>query len=137
MLLMLKSYTHVLANWVSQNQLVWLHFSRMVRKSASKQKPWKQLIKLIICCYWKTIKGGRSQPGCSRWDIVGICDHQRAYEYYIESINRPEFYALQCNSFDKLKKGNCTVVSGMVRMGGEPGNKKYVKRTKFLIIIKR
>lgn len=71
--------------------------------------------------------GGKWQPGCSKWDIIGICAHQRAYEYYIESIIRPEFYALQCDSFDNLKNGKCLVVNGVVQMGGEPGNKKYVK----------
>lgn len=67
--------------------------------------------------------GGTSQPGC-KWDILGICAHQRAYEYYIESIIRPEFYGLRCDSFDKLKKGNCSV-NGVAQMGGEPGNKKF------------
>lgn len=74
-----------------------------------------------LLCYL----GGSAQPGCT-WDMVGACAHGRAYEYYIESINRPEFYAIKCESFEKFTTGTCSLVNQIARMGGEPGNKKYV-----------
>ena len=64
---------------------------------------------------------GYSQPGCG---LNLACAHGRAYEYYIESIVTPQFYAFQCESFENLQKGNCSVVNQVVQMGGEPGTKK-------------
>lgn len=55
--------------------------------------------------------------------MYGACAHGRAYEYYIESINRQKFFAFECDSLENLQKGNCSVVNGLVRMGAEPGNK--------------
>lgn len=69
--------------------------------------------------------GGTAQPGCAM-DVVGACAHGRAYEYYIESISRPHFYAIKCESFEKLTAGTCSAINEIVPMGGEPGNKKYV-----------
>lgn len=63
--------------------------------------------------------GGKSQPGCG-WDMSGACSHGRAHEFYIESIHRPLFHAFQCDSYDNLQKGNCSVVNEVQRMGGEP-----------------
>lgn len=69
--------------------------------------------------------GGKSQPGCKKWDVVGMCDHGRSYEFYLESLQqeRPRFLAFECESFDNLQSKNCTVVNELVQMGGEPGNK--------------
>lgn len=67
--------------------------------------------------------GGRSQPGCG-WDLSGACAHGRAYEFYLESIVTPQFYAFQCESIENLQRGNCSVVNHVVQMGGEPGTKK-------------
>lgn len=64
--------------------------------------------------------GGRAQPGCG-WDITGVCSHQRAYHFYLESIYNPQFYAVECDSFENLQKGNCSIVNQMQLMGGEPG----------------
>lgn len=64
--------------------------------------------------------GGKSQPGCG-WDISGACSHRRAYEFYLESIYNSEFHAFECDSFDNLQKGNCSVVNKLQQMGGEPG----------------
>lgn len=72
--------------------------------------------------------GGRRQPGCSSWDMVGACSHIRATAYFIESIIRSEFYALRCESFQKFITGNCSLTNGIVSMGGEPGNKRYFHR---------
>lgn len=71
--------------------------------------------------------GGRRQPGC-KMDLldVGACSHIRACTYYIESIIRSEFYALRCGSYVKFITGNCSMANGIVPMGGEPGNNKYV-----------
>lgn len=65
--------------------------------------------------------GGAAQPGC-QWDMVGACAHGRAYEYYIESINRPEFYAIQCESFEELTKGTCLMGQDIALMGEKPVN---------------
>lgn len=56
--------------------------------------------------------------------MVGACAHGRAYEYYIESISHSEFYAIRCESFEKLTEGACLMTKEIVPMGGEPGNKK-------------
>lgn len=71
-------------------------------------------------------EGGKSQPGCGWTDVVGACAHGRAYEYYIESIVRPEYFAFECQSYEELKSGNCSVVNRVVQMAGEPGIQKYV-----------
>lgn len=73
-----------------------------------------------MCFFWHS--GGTAQPGC-RWDILGICAHSRSVEYFLESLIASRFYAFQCKSFDKLKKGDCSVVNGIKQMGGEPGIK--------------
>ncbi|XP_031624118.1 pancreatic triacylglycerol lipase-like [Contarinia nasturtii] len=66
--------------------------------------------------------GGVVQPGCIM-DVLGIFAHSRAWEFYVESINRPEFYAFECDSLENLRKGTCSVVNKIVKMGGEPGNR--------------
>lgn len=67
--------------------------------------------------------GGKSQPGC-RWDLTARCSHQRAFEFYAESIYNPKFSAFGCiESLDYLKVEKCTKVSnGFALMGGEPSN---------------
>lgn len=66
--------------------------------------------------------GGRSQPGCGL-DIIGSCAHRRSYEFYLESIVTPQFYASQCESVENVQIGNCSIADHVVRMGGEPGTK--------------
>lgn len=65
------------------------------------------------------------KSGCGH-DIFGACAHGRAYEYYLESIVRPEFIALECDSLKNLQKGKCLVKNSYkkkeMQMGGEPGN---------------
>ncbi|XP_025155365.1 pancreatic triacylglycerol lipase-like isoform X2 [Harpegnathos saltator] len=34
--------------------------------------------------------GGGKQPGCSLWDLIGVCAHSRSYMYYAESIVNPK-----------------------------------------------
>lgn len=66
--------------------------------------------------------GGTSQVGCG-WDLANYCAHSRSYLYYIESIHSDvEYYALKCESFEQMKEGKCHIISGIIRMGGEPGN---------------
>lgn len=72
--------------------------------------------------------GGRRQPGCSSWDMVGACSHIRATSYFIESVIRSEFYAVRCESFQKFITGNCLMTNGVVSMGGEPGNSRLEGR---------
>ncbi|KAI4478779.1 PREDICTED: pancreatic triacylglycerol lipase-like [Polistes canadensis] len=46
------------------------------------------------------MNGGKLQPGCSKWDIIGSCAHARSYQYFAESIvNRHGFRAtpVTCN----------------------------------------
>ncbi|XP_055316132.1 inactive pancreatic lipase-related protein 1-like [Sitodiplosis mosellana] len=76
--------------------------------------------------------GGRSQPECGM-DLVGVCAHRRAYEYYLESIYHPEFYAFHCDSYTDLVKGECSVVKRPVMMGGETGNTVRVEGVFYLI----
>lgn len=63
---------------------------------------------------------GKKQPGCF-WSVG--CSHQRSHAFFIESIYNPEFYAIQCDSFDSLLKNNCTTNNEIIveKMGGEPG----------------
>lgn len=65
---------------------------------------------------------GKSQPGCGL-DMTGVCAHNRANEFYIESINTPQFFAVQCDSFETLQTKNCSFASEVHQMGGEPGNR--------------
>lgn len=68
--------------------------------------------------------GGRKQSGCGV-DTLGICAHDRAFQYYVESINNPHFYAFKCKSFEDLARGSCSVVEKKpVMMAGEPGHTK-------------
>lgn len=73
------------------------------------------------------VNGGRYQPGCR--EFFGECSHQKAFDYYIESIKGSEFYALQCSSYEQFKAGNCGDKIG--KMGGEPGQIKYDQLSHF------
>lgn len=66
--------------------------------------------------------GGSSQPGC-KMDIVGMCAHGRAYEYFLESLLGSRFIAFECESYEGVKNKECSVKNNLVQMGGEPGNK--------------
>lgn len=66
--------------------------------------------------------GGRSQPGCGL-DMTNACSHKRSAELYAESINTSTgFYSLNCESYEKLKRGKCNEVGDVLRMGGDLGN---------------
>ncbi|XP_063709625.1 lipase member H-like [Culicoides brevitarsis] len=67
---------------------------------------------------------GIKQPGCGM-DLDGACSHQRSAYYFGESLTSEKgFWADLCESYDGIKKKNCTVVSEKrIKMGGEPGNK--------------
>jgi pancreatic triacylglycerol lipase len=61
--------------------------------------------------------GGRHQPGCTDWGIIGGdlidlmkggCSHSRSHEYMVESINAVvPFKAAHCDTYDNFKSGNC------------------------------
>ncbi|CAH1243015.1 PNLIPRP3 [Branchiostoma lanceolatum] len=67
--------------------------------------------------------GGKGQPGCANtwigsitsifdssvtFDDVVDCSHNRAYEFYIESINNPcKFVSYPCRSYDDFAAGGC------------------------------
>lgn len=80
--------------------------------------------------------GGRSQPGCG-WDLLGTCAHGRAYEFFLESIINPQFFAFECDSLDNLRKGNCSVINEVKQMGGEPGNKRCAAVKRIFGIIRQ
>ncbi|XP_054262639.1 pancreatic triacylglycerol lipase-like [Macrosteles quadrilineatus] len=56
--------------------------------------------------------GGTSpQPGC-QFDFFGICSHQRAYKYYIETISYPRaFKAVGCSAVENYSPTDCTAKS--------------------------
>uniref|UniRef100_A0A034WE39 Pancreatic lipase-related protein 2 n=1 Tax=Bactrocera dorsalis TaxID=27457 RepID=A0A034WE39_BACDO len=70
--------------------------------------------------------GGRAlQPGCARQEIANNrwlniiigCSHQRAWEYFVESINKPYAFPVdKCeptNEFGRCKEGNSGAYMGM------------------------
>lgn len=69
--------------------------------------------------------GGKGMPGCSGINLPGIsniigrCDHARAFAYFREAIRGSLFYAVQCRSFNELRKGICDVISHKIRMAFE------------------
>ncbi|XP_055538359.1 pancreatic lipase-related protein 2-like isoform X1 [Wyeomyia smithii] len=66
---------------------------------------------------------GRIQPGCGP-DVGGGCAHQRAVDYYVESIaSSVGFNAVQCSSFQDIRRGICSATGETARMGGEPPNR--------------
>lgn len=50
--------------------------------------------------------GGRVQPGCGA-NLLGICAHARAYEYFAESLRGGRFVATSCASYDDYRGGKC------------------------------
>ncbi|XP_055598334.1 pancreatic triacylglycerol lipase-like [Uranotaenia lowii] len=65
---------------------------------------------------------GRIQPGCGP-DVGGSCAHNRAVEFYVESITSSSgFAARQCASFQNIRDGVCTETGETAHMGGEPPN---------------
>ncbi|CAG9759292.1 unnamed protein product [Ceutorhynchus assimilis] len=50
--------------------------------------------------------GGSRQPGCGL-DLLGGCSHNRAWEYFAESINNNTFFATRCDSWRNYADGSC------------------------------
>lgn len=75
--------------------------------------------------------GGARQPGCGL-DLLGSCSHNRAWQYFAESISSNSFVGINCGSWDNLISANC--VGARAVMGGfksldkryETWNKKYL-----------
>lgn len=64
--------------------------------------------------------GGRGQTGCGN-DPVGACSHNRAFEFYVESINSPNaFFATRCAGFNSIVTNSCPSTGPSMAMGGEP-----------------
>ncbi|KAL1493049.1 hypothetical protein ABEB36_011188 [Hypothenemus hampei] len=59
--------------------------------------------------------GGARQPGCGL-DILGSCAHNRAWEYFAESVVGNNFVATSCDSWENLQAGRCS--GETVLMGG-------------------
>lgn len=66
--------------------------------------------------------GGKFQPGC--WDLFGICSHYRTVQFYIESINNPQFLAFKCDSLESVRNGTCLSTGEPRQMASEPGPKR-------------
>ncbi|KAG8186239.1 hypothetical protein JTE90_008765 [Oedothorax gibbosus] len=83
--------------------------------------------------------GGRLQPGCVNilsgqgfleaifnfsfshfQDVFGACDHGRANDYYLESINNYEckFLAVQCSNYNDFEAGLCSPCNHTVSVMG-------------------
>lgn len=67
--------------------------------------------------------GGQVQPGCDDGEVIPFCAHNKVLEYFIENINHPQYVA-QCDNFEKLTHGICTVIRDQVKIAGEPGNQR-------------
>lgn len=54
--------------------------------------------------------GGTLQNGCIDPKLLDACSHNRAIKYLAEQLLRlgPEYYALQCESYEKFMTGQCT-----------------------------
>lgn len=50
--------------------------------------------------------GGQEQPGCNRFVV---CDHLRAAEFFIASVNHGQCtpLAFECSDYESFKKGRC------------------------------
>lgn len=59
------------------------------------------------------------QPGC---ELNPICAHTRAWEYYLESIYNPQYFAVHCDSYDNFARGKCS--NHPATKMGESGNIK-------------
>ncbi|KAF4518309.1 hypothetical protein B566_EDAN005878, partial [Ephemera danica] len=51
--------------------------------------------------------GTGDMPGCGLIEFTGICSHERAYIYYIESISTTNFVSKLCTSWRDYKNGDC------------------------------
>lgn len=58
--------------------------------------------------------GGSRQPGCGI-DLVGGCAHNRAWEYFAESVTNNRFLARRCSNWANFTAGTC---DGKAFMGG-------------------
>ncbi|KAF7267014.1 hypothetical protein GWI33_019720 [Rhynchophorus ferrugineus] len=50
--------------------------------------------------------GGSRQPGCGS-DILGGCSHNRAWEFFAESLTNNKFVSQKCNSWDEYRNHLC------------------------------
>ncbi|CAO1429205.1 unnamed protein product [Diamesa serratosioi] len=60
--------------------------------------------------------GGSNQPGC----LTSICDHNRAVDFFVESLNSQRLWGRQCVDIDDVQNFSCSGVGA--NMGGEPSN---------------
>ncbi|XP_035773086.1 pancreatic triacylglycerol lipase-like [Anopheles albimanus] len=66
--------------------------------------------------------GGRLQPGCGV-DIGGSCSHDRAPQFFAESItSSTPFRAMRCVDHGQIIGGSCTSAGPDANMGGQPSN---------------
>lgn len=60
--------------------------------------------------------GGSRQPGCGI-DLLGSCAHNRAWEFFAESVTANRFASSNCASWDVFRNGRCTAGQSTL-MGG-------------------
>lgn len=67
------------------------------------------------------VNGGLNQPNCI--DITGICAHQRAVNYFVESItSNTGFWGIKCRNLTDIVNHECIISGSRMQMGGEPSN---------------
>lgn len=65
--------------------------------------------------------GGITQPGCGLGWLGAACSHQRAWEFYAESIvSKVGFWSTLCNSLSDVSPTGCRSPKAKLKMGGEP-----------------
>lgn len=54
--------------------------------------------------------GGVVQPGCTLNAGELLCDHQRSWKFYSESVASLEhrFYAVKCDNYENFQTRNCS-----------------------------
>lgn len=62
---------------------------------------------------------GRNQPGCGI-DLAGSCAHDRAVQFYVESVRFPTaFWGTRCDNFNSISNNRCPPVGAGRYMGGD------------------
>lgn len=60
--------------------------------------------------------GGRKMPECNS---IG-CSHGKSYEYYAETISKPIYVGVKCNSIDDAFEGTCSEPEQLIMGGSKP-----------------
>ncbi|KAF7279115.1 hypothetical protein GWI33_007628 [Rhynchophorus ferrugineus] len=73
--------------------------------------------------------GGSKQPGCGT-DAVGGCAHNRAWEYFAESLGNNEFVAQKCESYEGFEQRSCNgekkLMGGLTKLDKSASGSYYL-----------